>query len=167
MPMLAPRDLAHLRAAIAASREASARGDEPYGATLADGRGELVLTAANTQATGHDCTGHAEINLLREAGRRFDSDALAQCTVYASGEPCAMCAGAIYWSNVRRVVYALPIARMRELAGPAADELMLSCREVLARGEHPVEVLGPALEDEAAIVLVGHYSKRSRRPGHG
>ena len=86
--------------------------------------------------------------------------------MYASGEPCAMCAGAIYWSNVRRVVFALPAARMLALAGPGADELMLACRDVLARGMHRVDVLGPALEDEAASILEEHYSSQARRSRH-
>ena len=158
-----PEDERHLRAAIVASRGASARGDEPYGAALADGRGELILAAANTQVTDRDCTGHAELNLMREASRRFGTATLAGGTVYATGEPCAMCAGAIYWSGVRRLVYALPVARMLELARPGADELLLSCREVFARGMHAVEVIGPMLEDEAAAVLIEHY----RRPRTG
>ena len=162
-----PRDLEHLRAAIAASREASQRGDEPYGATLADEHGKLLFVAANTQVTERDCTGHAETNLLRAATRRFDAERLARCTLYASGEPCPMCAGAIYWSGVRRIVFALDIARMRALAGPGADELVLGCRDVLAHGMHPVEVVGPALEDEAAAVLEVHYSGRTRNSGHG
>ena len=164
---MAPRDLEHLRTAIAASREASRRGDEPYGATLADERGALLLSAGNTQVTGRDCTGHAETNLLREATRRFDAESLARCTVYASGEPCPMCAGAIYWSGVRRVVFALDLARMQALAGPGADELLLGCRDVLVHGMHRVEVLGPALADEAAAVLEAHYSGRTRNSEHG
>ena len=158
-----PDDERHLRAAIAVSRAASARGDEPYGAALADERGTLILTAANTQVTGRDCTAHAELNLMREASGRFEPTTLAGCTVYATGEPCAMCAGAIYWSGVRRLVYALPVARMRELARPGADELMLSCREVLARGMHAVEVVGPVLEEEAAAVLIDHYGRRVQK----
>jgi tRNA(Arg) A34 adenosine deaminase TadA len=71
-----------------------------------------------------------------------------------------MCAGAIYWSNVRRVAYALPVATMKALAGDAADELLLGCRDVLARGTHAVEVLGPALEQEAGAVLAAHYGSR-------
>ena len=164
---MSPGDLEHLRTAIAVSREASRRGDEPYGATLVDERGEVLLRAGNTQVTQRDCTGHAETNLLRAATRRFDADTLARCTVYASGEPCPMCAGAIYWSNVRRVVFALDIARMCALAGPGADELMLGCRDVLGHGMHRVEVLGPALEGEAAAVLEEHYSTQARRSGHG
>lgn len=165
--MLSAQDLEHLRGAIAVSLAASRRGDEPYGATLVGERGEILLSAGNTQVTDRDCTGHAETNLLRVATRQFDAETLARCTVYASGEPCPMCAGAIYWSNVRRIVFALGIARMRALAGPGADELILSCRDVLVHGMHPVEVLGPALEDEAAAVLQEHYSGRTRRTGHG
>ena len=155
--LLDAADREALLAAIEASRVASARGDEPYGAVLADQAGRVLAAAGNTQVTERDCTGHAESNLLREATRRFDASVLARCTVFASGEPCAMCAGAIYWSGVGRVVYALGNARMAALAG-AGDELNLGCREVLARGTRPVTVVGPALEDEAAAVLSAHHT---------
>jgi tRNA(Arg) A34 adenosine deaminase TadA len=155
-------DLDHLRAAIAVSREAAARGDEPYGAVLVDASGRQLLAAGNTQNTTGDCTGHAETNLLREATMRFDAQALAGATLYASGEPCAMCAGAIYWSGVPRVVFALPAARMDAIAGEGTDVLDLGSREVLAHGRHEVIVVGPALEDEAAPVLEAHYG--ARRP---
>jgi tRNA(Arg) A34 adenosine deaminase TadA len=148
-----PDDLTHLRAAIAVSRSARARGNEPYGAVLVAADGALLGTAENTQVTARDCTGHAETNLLRALAPRLDRAALADATLYASGEPCPMCAGAIYWSGVGRVVYALGIETMLALAGPGADELILSCREVLARGMRRVEVLGPLLEDEARRVF--------------
>jgi tRNA(Arg) A34 adenosine deaminase TadA len=64
-----------------------------------------------------------------------------------------MCAGAIYWAGVGRVVYALSLDSMRALGGPGADELMLSCRAVLARGARKIDVLGPLLEDEARRVF--------------
>jgi tRNA(Arg) A34 adenosine deaminase TadA len=153
-------DLAHLRTAIDASRAAGARGDEPYGAVLADASGNVIATAGNTQHTTGDCTGHAETNLLRDATRQYDAQTLAGSTLYASGEPCAMCAGAIYWSGVSRVVFALPAARMNAITGPATDVLDLDSRAVLGRGTHRVTVLGPALEDEAAAVLAAHYARR-------
>jgi tRNA(adenine34) deaminase len=146
-------DLKHLGLAIALSHSARAHGNEPYGAVLVDGHGRVLLRAENTQVTDRDCTAHAEISLLREATRRFEPETLAGCTLYASGEPCPMCASAIYRSNVRRVVFALDSATMVELDGPDADQLMLTCREVFARGTHPVEVLGPALQDEARKAL--------------
>lgn len=148
-------DLRLLRAAILLSARARERGNEPYGALLSDADGNVHLEAENTQVTNRDCTGHAELNLMREASRRFDRQALAGWTVYASGEPCPMCAGAIYWSGVGRVVYALPVGTMAELAGAAADEIHLGCAEVLARGTRTVEVAGPLLEDEARTVFDG------------
>jgi len=146
-------DLIHLRAAIAVSRSARANGNEPYGAVLVDSDGTVLGSAENTQVTGGDCTGHAETNLLRAASPRIDRATLARATLYASGEPCPMCAGAIYWSGVGRVVYALSVDSMLALAGPGADELLLSCRDVLARGTRKIEVLGPQLEDEARRVF--------------
>jgi len=156
---LAATDERLLRAAITLSAQARAAGNQPYGALLADAQGRVLLEACNTQVTNCDCTGHAELNLMRDASRRHSPAELAGCTVYASGEPCPMCAGAIYWGGVRRVVYGLSIETMTALGGPNADELALHCREVLARGTHRMEVLGPALEDEARRVfdaLQGH-----------
>lgn len=146
-----PHDQALLRAAIALSARARDAGDEPYGALLADAQGRVLLEGVNTQHSARDCTGHAELNLMREASARFTREQLARCTVYASGEPCPMCAGAIYWGGVGRVVFGLSIRTMAELGG--GDELALPCAEVLARGSRPVEVQGPLLEHEARRVL--------------
>ena len=148
-----PADLIYLRAAIAVSRSARANGNEPYGAVLVDAHGAVLGSAENTQVTGRDCTGHAEMTLLRDISPRVDRATLARATLYASGEPCPMCTGAIYWSGVGRVVYALGLDSMRALGGPGADELMLSCHEVLAHGTRNIEVLGPLLEDEARRVF--------------
>ena len=71
-----------------------------------------------------------------------------------------MCAGAIYWCGIGRVVYGLSEARLLELTGshPENPTLSLPCREVFARGQRMVEVIGPALEDEAAAVHAGFWS---------
>lgn len=128
--MINPTDTLHLRAAIALSARARAAGNMPYGALLVGSDGRVLAVAQNTQISERDCTGHAETNLMRAATHKLDAASLADSTVYASGEPCAMCVGAIYWGGVRRVVYALSIASMRELGGPDGDELLLSCLEV-------------------------------------
>jgi tRNA(Arg) A34 adenosine deaminase TadA len=70
-----------------------------------------------------------------------------------------MCAGAIYWSGVPRVVFALPAARMNAVAGTSTDVLDMGSREVLARGQRSIEVIGPVLEDEAVVVLEAHYRR--------
>jgi tRNA(Arg) A34 adenosine deaminase TadA len=153
MTVLGPLDAMLLRQAIALSAQARDAGDQPYGALLVDADGRVLLEACNTQVTGRDLSAHAELNLVRAASPRFDRDTLSACTVYASGEPCAMCAGALYWSGIGRVVYGLSIETMTELGGADADELLLHCADVLAYGMRPVEVIGPALEDEGRRVF--------------
>lgn len=149
MVELTPSDLACLRHAIAESRGARRRGDMPYGAVLAAAGGNFILAAQNTQVSERDITGHAELNLLREASRRFGPAALAGGTVFASGEPCAMCAGAIYWSGVARVVFALGAARMQRLDPSDSAAALPDCRSILGVADRPIEVVGPCLEHEA------------------
>ena len=144
-------DERYLRQAIVLSQQAGARGNRPFGAVIADARGELVAQAENDTITAHDCTGHAETNALRIACGKLDRAALAGCTLYASGEPCVMCAGAIFWSNIRRVVYGADAVQLRGLRDVAAGQmdLVMSCREVFRASLHPISVIGPVLEEEA------------------
>lgn len=146
-------DARHLREAIALSIVARDAGDMPYGAVLVGRDGRVLARARNTQVTQSDCTGHAETNLVRDATRTLGPAAVAGGTVYASGEPCALCAGAMYWAGIDRVVYALSAATMETLGRPGDSLLRLSCREVMARGTRRVAVAGPALEDEARAVF--------------
>jgi tRNA(Arg) A34 adenosine deaminase TadA len=151
-------DLQHLRAAIALAGRAREHGNHPFGAILVDRDGAVVAQAENTVITAHDCTGHAETNLVREASQRFSAEYLAFCTLYTSTEPCAMCAGAIHWANVGRVVFALSETGLYEIVGASPDHLLLPCREVFARSQRPVEVHGPALESEASAVHAGFWN---------
>ena len=70
-----------------------------------------------------------------------------------------MCAGAIYWGNVRRVVYALSEVGLYEIIGPSSDQLLLPSREVFAHSQRPTDVKGPALEldAEARAVHAGFW----------
>ena len=147
--MVNEADLPHLRQAIAESRVARRRGDMPYGAVLADAQGRFLLAAQNTQVTTQDITGHAELNLLRDASRRFGAAALKGGTVYASGEPCAMCAGAIYWAGVARVVYGLSAAAMQRLEPSDSAALLPDCRTLLVACDRAISITGPVLEAEA------------------
>jgi tRNA(Arg) A34 adenosine deaminase TadA len=146
------RDDAHgLRLAIAAAVRARKNGNHPFGAVLADSTSEILLEAENTVVSEHDCTAHAELNLIRRASRRYDRQLLSTCTLYASTEPCPMCSGGIYWSGVGRVVYGLSQSRFYEMVGRAA-RLELPCRDVFAAATANVRVVGPLLEDEAVSV---------------
>jgi tRNA(Arg) A34 adenosine deaminase TadA len=106
-----------------------------------------------------DATGHAELEAVRTASPARPPETLRAATLYSSTEPCAMCAGAIYWSGVGRVVYGLSEARLLALTGshPENPTLALPCREVFARGQRAIEVIGPLLEDEAAAGHAGFW----------
>jgi tRNA(Arg) A34 adenosine deaminase TadA len=156
---MTPADESHLLAAIELARRARDHGNNPFGALLVDADGNVVLEVENTVVTDRDVTAHAELSLMRQAGARLAPESLAGCTLYASTEPCAMCAGAIYWGYVRRVVFALSSETLRTIVDPRDSGLLLSlsCREVLARGGHEVEVSGPHLEEQARAVHEGYW----------
>ncbi len=153
-------DLALIRRAIELADTARARGDHPFGALLADPDGSVVLEAMNTVGTTGDRTGHAERNLMTEASLRFDAETLAGYSMYTSAEPCVMCSGAVYWTNVGRVVYGLGEDGLKELTGddPENPTLSFPCRDVLVTGQHPTIVVGPVLADEAAVSHVGFWN---------
>jgi len=151
-------DIQHLRYAIAVARDARKNGNHPFGAVLADQNGKVLLAAENTVLTENDPTCHAETNLVRQAAKLYSLDFLADCTLYASTEPCPMCAGAIFWGNIGRVVYGLSQDTMHHIVGENTPEVLdLSCREVLSHGRKQVIVLGPMLEDEARSVHDGFW----------
>lgn len=154
------KDLEHLRTAIEIAQNARDHGNHPFGAILVDENDQVLLQAENSVVTESDCTGHAETNLMRLASQHYSPEKLALCTLYTSTEPCAMCAGAIHWGNVRRVVYALGATELYELVGPSPDHLMIPCREVFTRTQRQVEVEGPAIElgTEARAVHEGFWT---------
>jgi tRNA(Arg) A34 adenosine deaminase TadA len=148
-----------LERAVEVAALARARTDHPFGAVLADEHSEVLLEAGNTVVTEHDVTGHAELNLVRLAWRRFSEADLARCTLYSSTEPCAMCAGAIYWSGIGRVVYALSQDDLHRFTGADTENpaMHLPARAVLAAGQRRVEVEGPLELPSAAAVHEGFW----------
>ena len=126
----------YLRRCIEISRQSRAGGNTPFGALLVDSEGNIVMEQGNIEITENICTGHAETTLAARASHAFSKDFLWTCTLYTTAEPCAMCAGAIYWANIGRVVYGMTEKRLLQLTGsdeqnPTFD---LPCREVFARG---------------------------------
>lgn len=148
-------DEEHLRETFAIARRARARGNRPFGALLVAGNGAVLAAAENSQMTEEQVLAHAEMNLLHRAVQELPRDVLAASTLYTSAEPCAMCAGAIFWSGVGRLVYGLSGDRLHELSG--FDPLMLvsSARDVLSKAGRSVDVVGPLLEAEAATLFIG------------
>jgi len=147
-------EIDHLKSAISVAWRAREHGNHPFGALLVDEFDRVLLQAENTVITERDTTGHAETNLVRLATRQFSPEQLANCTLYASTEPCAMCAGAIYWSQIGGVVYALSEVDLYAIIGPSPEHLFLPCKEVFAHSNRRIRVRGPvpALEAEARAV---------------
>lgn len=161
-PAPSHRDLGLLRESIALSAESRSRGRHPFGALVADRDGVVIVRAGNdSRPPDGDPTRHAELVAAAMAARRLTPEALAGSTLYSSAEPCCMCAGAIYWCGIGRIVYALSERRLLELTGdhPENPTFSFPCREVLARGQRHVEVMGPLLEREAERPHVGFWSE--------
>jgi tRNA(Arg) A34 adenosine deaminase TadA len=145
------RDKEYIRQTIALSEAAVAQGGRPFGAIVADGDDLIVAQAqAVTSIDPRDWTAHSEMLVLRAASAVMTWDELSRATIYASGEPCPMCAAAIYWCNIRRVVYCVSEPAMRALRAPhtRAAGIAMRCEEMFARCDRPFEVIGPLIEDE-------------------
>jgi tRNA(Arg) A34 adenosine deaminase TadA len=158
------RDEGFLRQAFAVARRAVGHGNLPFGAILVDGDGRVVLESENRSITEHDFTAHAEVMLMHAAARAFEPAYLNRCTMYTSAEPCPMCAGAVYWAGVRRVVYGLDIPALDEVIGadPLNPTPHLRAAQVLAGGKFPIALEGPALAGEAAAVHAGVWQREGR-----
>lgn len=162
--MVSEKDIGLLGLAVAAAGRSRAEGMHPFGAILADASGKVLLEAHNSVPAKGDVTGHAETNLVREATTLFPAELLAGCTLYSSAEPCAMCAGALYWSGIGRLVYALSERELLGLTGddPENPTMSLPCREVLSRGQRRIEVEGPVAIPGACEVHSGFWKGRNQ-----
>ncbi|KAM3098610.1 nucleoside deaminase [Phormidesmis sp. 146-12] len=142
----------HLRRSHQIALRARQFGHHPFGSILVAPDHETVLFEQGNV----DTVNHAESVLIRTAWMNFDSDYLWNCTLYTTAEPCAMCAGTLYWANIGRLVYGISEARLLELTGNHTENptLNLPCRSLFEQGQKPIKVWGPILEVEAEIVQV-------------
>ncbi|MGK7866803.1 nucleoside deaminase [Falsiroseomonas sp. E2-1-a20] len=148
-----------LRRSFDLARQAREAGQHPFAALLVDPDGTVLLDQANAFHPHGDGTGHAERLIATRACVELSPEVRAAATLVSSAEPCAMCAGAIYWAGIGRVVYGLSERRLKALIGPHPENLTLDlpCREVFAAGQRRIEVVGPLLEDEAEVPHRGYW----------
>ena len=146
-----------MREAMAEARAAEQAGEVPVGAVVVR-EGTVVGRGRNRVIADADPTAHAEIVAMREAGSALGNYRLEGCTLYATLEPCAMCAGAILHARLARLVYA------------AADPKAGACGSVLAVLNHPqlnhrVEVSAGLLAAECGAMLSSFFRARRLRTG--
>jgi tRNA(Arg) A34 adenosine deaminase TadA len=146
-----------LRRSFDVARRAVTNGNHPFGAILVDRNRNVLIEMENGYMPAHDATAHAERLIATQACTTLSPDVLRHATLYSSAEPCAMCAGAIYWAGIGRLVYGLSEHRLRIVTGnhPENPTLDLPCREVFESGQRATEVIGPLLEDEAEALHEG------------
>lgn len=141
--------IAALREANRVAQAAMDAGHHPFGAVLIAPDGQTVLMRQGNV----DTVNHAEATLIRAAAAQYSADYLWQCTIVTTVEPCAMCAGTQYWAHIGRVVYGMTESRLLAFTGDHDQNptLDLPCRDVFARGQKTIEVMGPVTEVEGEI----------------
>jgi tRNA(Arg) A34 adenosine deaminase TadA len=152
-----------LRLAFAVAARARDCGDHPFGSILADTEGNVLMEQGNGYSSeGNDRTAHAERLLASRAARAYGAAFLSTCTLYTSAEPCAMCAGAIYWAGIGRVVYGQTEKDLKRQTGDHEENptLDLPCFLVFEAGQRPTELVGPLLAEEAAKLQDDFWNNR-------
>lgn len=154
-------DHKHLRRTFELAAKSRRNGNHPFGALLVASSGEVLLEAENTVVSTGDVTAHAERNLLSAASAQLSAESLKSGTMYASTEPCSMCSTAARWAGITRIVYGLSQAGLRNVGNNGAPKPPndFSCREMFAFSARPAMIIGPLLEEEAAIVHMGFWTK--------
>lgn len=139
-------DEEYVRQAFDIAELAVDNGNIPFGSLLVVDE-EVIATAENTSLTDDDVTAHPEFKLARHAWTELDEEERANCTMYTSTEPCVMCAGAIYYAGIDRVVFSVSGESFAEATGfPAIN---IPCEEVFERSDDPAPTAkGPVLESE-------------------
>ena len=149
-----PQDLAHLRRTFVLAEQARQAGGAPYGALVADAAGNVVSEHGNTSSVdGGDPTDHAEMVTVRSAWRALGDDGMRSATLYASTEPCTMCAGASVLSRVARLVFGAYDPK----AGAVAS-LFDVVRD--PRLNHRPEVIGGVRAQESDALLTAFFAGR-------
>lgn len=154
--------LAHFARTALLAREALARGDDGFAAVLVDAGGEIIMEQANMAGTNQDPTAHDASLLASRAAREFSRETLEGCTMYALVEPCVMCMGAVFWSGIGAVKYALSERRLGEILPGGLD---FPSREFASRSPRVITVEGPFPEFAEAEAIVRDWVRSLGIPG--
>ncbi|EGQ9729687.1 tRNA adenosine(34) deaminase TadA [Vibrio cholerae] len=152
--LFSAQDEQFMRRAIALAAQAEAQGEVPVGAVLVRD-GEIIAEGWNGSITNHDATAHAEIEVIRKAGKALSNYRLLDTTLYVTLEPCPMCAGALLHSRVKRIVYGAPDLK----AGAAGTVMDLFSSQA---AYHYATVDKGLLEEECRAQLQAFFQRRRK-----
>ena len=143
----------HMDRALSEARAAAGRGETPVGAVLSAPDGTLIAADGNRVRELSDPTAHAEILVLRQASERLGSERLTGCGLTVTLEPCAMCAGAISFARVKRLVYGADDPKGGGVAHGGQFFTQPTCH-------HKPDVTAGVLAEEAATLLRTFFKER-------
>lgn len=148
------KDIELIYETVRIAHEAFELGNHPFGALLADKDGNILIERGNNK-NDSPCL-HAETAVMIEAGRRYSPKFLESCSLYTNFEPCLMCSGAAYWTNVGRIVYGLSEKQLLELTGSNDENptFSLPVVEVLEHGQREMVVVGPIEDEELKKAII-------------
>jgi len=141
-----------MEVALQEARQAASEGEVPVGAVVVSGD-EVISRDHNRCIQLSDPTAHAEILALRTAGRALKNYRLNEVSVFITLEPCAMCAGALVWARVSKVIF----GAWDEKSGTAGSKVNLFAPGLF---NHPVEVIGGILDEPCREVLRSFFAER-------
>jgi tRNA(adenine34) deaminase len=147
-----------MREALKVAVAAAAIGEVPVGACVVAGDGRLLASAGNRTRSDCDPTAHAEVVALREAARTVGNYRLTDAVMYATIEPCAMCAGALIQARVRRLVY----GARDERCGAVHTQFGIGATSSL---NHQIEITSGVLETECRAIMQEFFRARRTMKG--
>jgi len=149
------QDEKFIQEVIATSKKNIGRGNQPFASILVKD-GQIVASAQNQIHTECDPTFHAELALVREFCHQQKLLDLSGYTLYTNAEPCAMCAAALAWAKVGRLVYALSTKKLNTMWD---EKIAMDSAEIFARATWKPTVTGPLLEGEATLIFDEYFNK--------
>lgn len=149
---MSQRDFEFMQAALEQAQLAALAGEAPIGAVLV-ASGEIVAAGHNRTLADHDPSGHAEVVVLRDGGRKLGNHRLSGATLYVTLEPCTMCVGAIVQARIARVVF----GAYDQKAGALGSAVDLGDS---AAFNHSFEIQGGVLAEDSGAVLQKFFAER-------
>lgn len=146
----------YMREAIKEAKLSARRGEVPVGAVLVNSDGDIVARAGNAPIAIDDPTAHAEVLVMRDAAYKTGNYRLGGLTLYVTLEPCTMCAGAISFARLSRVVFGAS-----DIKGGAVENGVKFFEAPTCH--HRPEVTGGILADECAMILKDFFKARRKR----
>jgi len=152
---LTEKDLHFMKIALQEARKAGERDEVPVGAVIVDQNGMMLSRAGNRSIVDCDPSGHAEMVAIRKAGKKCANYRLLHTTLYATIEPCVMCAGAIIHARISRLVF----GALDPKAGAVVSRYLIGTDRKL---NHLLEVEAGVLEKECSELLSSFFEKKRK-----